>query len=173
MQIKPQGQRTGGILMTFAVGDRIVHPLHGAGVIDSIETQRISGVERSYYVMHINPGDILVKVPTESSDAVGLRPVIKPEEGRSFLDSLPSIKPELTQNWNKRYRENMMKLRSGDLRELAVVIKSLAARDGERGLSTGERKMLNSAKQILLSELVLSQSCSYDEASARLESALI
>ena len=158
--------------MTFAVGDRIVHPLHGAGVIDSIENQRVCGVERSYYVMHIKMGDMLVKVPTDSSDAVGLRPIMKPEEARKFLDYIGTIKPEMTQNWNRRYRENMSKLRSGNLKDVAEVIKGLTVRDSERGLSTGERKMLNSAKEILLSEIVLSQSYTYDEASTLLEDAL-
>ena len=158
--------------MTFAVGDRIVHPLHGAGVIDSIENQRVCGVERSYYVMHIKMGDMLVKVPTDSSDAVGLRPIMKPEGAKKFLDYIGTIKPEMTQNWNRRYRENMSKLRSGNLKDVAEVIKGLTVRDSERGLSTGERKMLNSAKEILLSEIVLSQSYTYDEASTLLEDAL-
>ena len=158
--------------MTFAVGDRIVHPLHGAGVIDSIENQRVCGVERSYYVMHIKMGDMLVKVPTDSSDAVGLRPIMKPEEAKKFLDYIGTIKPEMTQNWNRRYRENMSKLRSGNLKDVAEVIKGHTVRDCERGLSTGERKMLNSAKEILLSEIVLSQSYTYDEASTLLEDAL-
>ena len=158
--------------MTFAVGDRIVHPLHGAGVIDSIENQRVCGVERSYYVMHIKMGDMLVKVPTDSSDAVGLRPIMKPEEAKKFLDYIGTIKPEMTQNWNRRYRENMSKLRSGNLKDVAEVIKGLTVRDSERGLSTGERKMFNSAKEILLSEIVLSQSYTYDEASTLLEDAL-
>ena len=158
--------------MTFADGDRIVHPLHVDGVIDSIENQRVCGVERSYYVMHIKMGDMLVKVPTDSSDAVGLRPIMEPEEAKKFLDYIGTIKPEMTQNWNRRYRENMSKLRSGNQKDVAEVIKGLTVRDSERGLSTGERKMLNSAKEILLSEIVLSQSYTYDEASTLLEDAL-
>lgn len=158
--------------MAFAVGDYIAHPLHGAGVIDSIETQCHGGVERDYYVVSIKTGDILVKIPKESSDAIGVRPVICPEEAERLLSSISSLEVNMSQNWNKRYRENMLKIRSGDLVEVATVIKSLAARDDDRGLSTGERKMLNSAKQILLSELVLSQQSSYDEANEQLERAL-
>ncbi|MGI6029413.1 MAG: CarD family transcriptional regulator [Candidatus Heteroscillospira sp.] len=158
--------------MVFKVGDRIVHPLHGAGVIDSIETQRIGGVERDYYVMHISMGDILVKVPKDTSDAIGVRPVIEPEQARRLLDSIGGIEIDVTQNWNRRYRENMHRLRSGDLMEVASVIKSLSVRDGDKGLSTGERRMLNSARQILLSELVLSRSCTYDEAVEQLRQAL-
>ena len=158
--------------MAFAVGDRVVHPLHGAGVIDSIETQCAGGVQRDYYVMRISLGDILVKIPKDSSDAIGVRPVIQAEQAQRLLASISSIQVEMTQNWNKRYRENMHKLCSGDLVEVAAVIKSLSARADSRGLSTGERKMLNSAKQILLSELVLSQNFTYDEAQQQLERAL-
>ena len=158
--------------MTFAVGDRIVHPLHGAGVIDSIENQRVCGVERSYYVMHIKMGDMLVKVPTDSSDAVGLRPIMKPEEAKKFLDYIGTIKPEMTQNWNRRYRENMERLKSGDLLEVAFVVKGLMLREQKRGLSTGERKMLHSAKQILISELVMCQSSSYETVEAQIQQAL-
>lgn len=158
--------------MTFTVGDRIVHPMHGAGVIDSIETCRTDGVERDYYVMRIPMGDILVKIPKETSDAIGVRPVMQADQARQLLDNISNIHVEMTQNWNKRYRENMHKLCSGDLLEVAAVIKSLSARADGRGLSTGERKMLNSAKQILLSELVLSQNFTYDEAQQQLERAL-
>ena len=94
--------------MAFAVGDRVVHPLHGAGVIDSIETQCAGGVQRDYYVMRISLGDILVKIPKDSSDAIGVRPVIQAEQAQRLLASISSIQVEMTQNWNKRYRENMM-----------------------------------------------------------------
>ncbi|MGE4352655.1 MAG: CarD family transcriptional regulator [Oscillospiraceae bacterium] len=159
--------------MAFAVGDRIAHPMHGAGIIDSIETTMQDGVERKYYVVHISVGDILVKIPTDSLEAIGVRPIIRPEEADKILKSIESIEISMTSNWNKRYRENMMRIKSGNLMEVAAVVKGLAARDCDRGLSTGERKMLHSAKQILISELVLSKSASYDEVSAKLEHALM
>lgn len=158
--------------MAFAVGDRIAHPLHGAGVIDSIETQRSGGVDRDYYVMRISMGDILVKIPKDTSDAIGVRPVMEPEQVQQLLESIGGIEVEMTSNWNKRYRENMLRIRSGDLLEVASVIKGLCLRESGKGLSTGERKMLSSAKQILLSELVLSQSMDYDEAEEQLKRAL-
>ena len=159
-------------MMAFAVGDFVAHPLHGAGVIDHIETCCSGGVERDYYVMRIPKGDILVKIPKDSSDAIGVRPVIRSEQAQNLLDSIASIEIEVTQNWNRRYRENMLRIRSGNLMEVAAVIKSLSRREGSRGLSTGERKMLNSARQILLSELVLAQHSTYDEVEAQLERAL-
>jgi len=158
--------------MAFVVGDRIAHPLHGAGIIDRIETQRSGGVDRDYYVMRISMGDILVKIPKDSSDAIGVRPVIDSEQVKTLLENISALEIEMTQNWNKRYRENMLKIRSGDLLEVASVIKGLSVRENGKGLSTGERKILNSAKQILISELVLAQSFSYDEAEAQLENAL-
>lgn len=158
--------------MAYLVGDRIAHPLHGAGVIDSIETQRSGGVDKQYYVMRVSHGDILVKIPMESSDAIGVRPLMNSEQVKSLLEDMSCIEIEMTTNWNKRYRENMLKIRSGDLLEVAGVIKGLYMRESGKGLSTGERKMLNSARQILLSELVMVQSFSYDEAEAQVRKAL-
>lgn len=158
--------------MTFRIGDRIAHPLHGAGVIDSIESRKINGTERDYYVLKLPVGDMLVMIPVESCEDIGVRPIISAEEARSILEAIPNIDIEMTQNWNKRYRENMLKIKSGDLMEVAAVVKGLMARDAERGLSTGERKMLHSAKQILISEVVLSEGCGYDEIEERLNSAM-
>ncbi len=159
--------------MTFRVGDRIAHPLHGAGVISGIEKKRINGAEREYYILNIPGGDMLVMIPVESAAHIGVRPIVKAEEARRIMDALPGIETSMNQNWNKRYRENMIKIRSGDLMEVAAVVKGLMTRDSERGLSTGERKMLHSAKQILISEIVLSASSSYQEVEDRLNTAML
>ena len=158
--------------MTFRVGDRIAHPMHGAGVIDSIVTKRINGKDRDYYVLKLPAGDMLVMVPVETCDAIGVRPIVAPAEAEALLGAIPGIEVEMTSNWNKRYRENMLRIKSGDLMEVASVVKGLMQRDRERGLSTGERKMLHSAKQILISEIVLSESSSYEEVEARLDKAM-
>ena len=158
--------------MTFRVGDRIAHPMHGAGVIDSIVTKRINGKDREYYVLKLPAGDMLVMVPVETCDAIGVRPIVAPAEAEALLGAIPGIEVEMTSNWNKRYRENMLRIKSGDLMEVASVVKGLMQRDRERGLSTGERKMLHSAKQILISEIVLSESSSYEEVEARLDRAM-
>lgn len=159
--------------MAFRVGDRVAHPLHGAGVIDSIVSRKINGKDREYYVLKILAGDMLVMIPVETSESIGVRPIIGSEEAEKILKGIPAIEVSMTQNWNKRYRENMMKIRSGDLMEVAAVVKGLMARDRERGLSTGERKMLHSARQILISEIVLSKSSSYEEVEERLNSAMV
>lgn len=156
----------------YKIGDQIAHPLHGAGVISGIETRRINGQNRDYYMMHIPVGDMTVMIPTETCDIIGIRPVIDAARADVILDSIPDIEVTSNQNWNKRYRENMVRIKSGDLLEVAAVIKSLVFRDNERGLSTGERKMLHSAKQILISEIVLAQQVSYDEVEQRLYTAI-
>ena len=159
--------------MTFRVGDRIAHPMHGAGVIDSVVKRKINGTERDYYVLKLPAGDMLVMIPVDASAEIGVRPIVDAEEAEKILGSIPGLEIEMTQNWNKRYRENMLKIKSGNLLEVAAVVKGLMQRDKERGLSTGERKMLHSAKQILISEIVLSESASYEEVEERLNSALV
>ena len=145
----------------FQVGDKIVHPMHGAGVVDSIVQKKINGVVREYYILKLPVGGMLVMIPTENG-----------EEADRVIAAIPSIEVDMTPNWNRRYRENMLRLKSGDLLEVARVVKGLTHRDEERGLSTGERKMLHSAKQILISEIVLSQNASYEDVERRINTAM-
>ena len=156
----------------FQVGDKIVHPMHGAGVVDSIVSKKVNGVVREYYLLKIPVGGLLVMIPTTHSEEIGVRPVVNSAEADRIIASIPDIEVDMTANWNRRYRENMLRLKSGDLTEVARVVKGLALRDTDRGLSTGERKMLHSAKQILISELVLSQNTSYEDVEARINTAL-
>jgi len=161
----------GGINL-FCVGDRIAHPMHGAGVIESITTRKVDGAEKEYYVLKLPVGDMLVMIPVDSCSAIGVRPIVKPSEAEKVIASFPRLQINMTQNWNKRYRENMDKIKSGDLFEVASVIKGLMLRDLEKGLSTGERKMLRSAKQILISEIVLSKRCEYEEIEEKINDAM-
>ena len=156
----------------FSVGDQVVHPMHGAGVIDSIVREKVAGVTQDYYVFKMPVGGLLLKIPIASTQAVGLRSVISRPEAERLIGALPALEVEHNGNWNKRYRENMLRLKSGDLLEVARVVKGLTRRDEERGLSTGERKMLHSAKQILISEIVLSQDASYEDVEARINTAM-
>lgn len=157
----------------FQVGDKIVHPMHGAGVVDSIVTKKVNGIEREYYIMKLPVGGMLVMIPTENSAEIGVRPVISPEEADRVMEAIPSLDAGMTTNWNQRYRENMMRLKSGNLLEVAYVVKGLSQKDGSRGLSTSERKMLHSARQILVSELVLSYNCTYEVMEARVNKTLL
>lgn len=157
----------------FQIGDKIVHPMHGAGVVDAIIQKKLNGVAREYYILKLPVGGMLVMIPTENSDEIGVRHIVDKERADEVIAAIPSIEVDMTPNWNRRYRENMVRLKSGNLIEVARVVKGLMMRDSERGLSTGERKMLHSAKQILISELVLSQSSSYEEVEARINGALV
>lgn len=156
----------------FSVGDRIAHPMHGAGIIDSIVTRKLNGAEKDYYVLKLPVGDMLVMIPVDCTESIGVRPIVLPAEAEDIIGAFAGIEVNMTQNWNKRYRENMVKIKSGDLLEVATVIKGLMLRDTDKGLSTGERKMLHSAKQILISEIVLSQSITYEEVEQRINIAV-
>ena len=156
----------------FQIGDKIVHPMHGAGIVDSIVEKKVNGVTRKYYIMKLPVGSMLVMIPTESSGDIGVRPIINSQQADEVIAAIPNIEVKMDQNWNRRYRENMERLKSGNLLEVARVVKSLSLRDSERGLSTGERKMLHSAKQILISEIVLSQNVSYEDVEERINTAL-
>lgn len=156
----------------FQTGDKIVHPMHGAGVIDNIVQKKVNGVIRDYYILRLPVGSMLVMIPVERSKEIGVRAVINEEEAEKVIAAIPSIEVEMDPNWNRRYRDNMARIKSGNLIEVARVVKSLVKRDGMRGLSTGERKMLHSAKQILISELVLSESSSYEAIEDRINQAL-
>lgn len=156
----------------YQVGDKIVHPMHGAGVIDAIVKKKMNGVTRDYYTMKLPAGSMMVLIPTDHSDEIGVRPVVDAEKADEIIDSMRDIDVDMTQNWNHRYRENMVRLKSGNLTEVARVVKGLMLREGDRGLSTGERKMLHSAKQILISELVLSKDSSYEAMEACIDRAM-
>ena len=152
----------------FNVGDKIVYPMHGAGVIESIEEKEILGEKQSYYVLKMPVGDMKVMIPIDNVDEIGIREVINPKEVDKVFAVLGSQTMNVTSNWNKRYRENMTKIKSGNIYEVAEVVGTLMLRDKEKGLSTGERKMLNSARQILISELVLAKGVNQDEVEDRI-----
>lgn len=156
----------------FKIGDYIAHPMHGAGVIESIVTKKINGTERDYYVLKLPVGDMIVMVPVIGCEDIGVRAIISKAEAEEVFKAFNELEISMTQNWNKRYRENMDKIKSGNLIDVAAVVKGLMRRDGERGLSTGERKMLHSAKQILISELVVATDTDYDKVEKRLYAAL-
>ena len=156
----------------FQIGDKVVHPMHGAGIVDSIVQKKVNGVMREYYVLKLPVRAMVVMVPTENCEEIGVRPIVDREQADRVLAAIPDIQVEMTQNWNRRYRENMEWIKSGDLFEVARVVKGLMLRDVQKGLSTGERKMLHSAKQILISEIVMCQSSSYEDVEACIDHAL-
>ena len=147
----------------YSIGDRIVHPVHGAGTIDDITSRVIDGKTLDYYILKLPTGNMTIMVPVATSTEIGIRDVITRELADELISIIPSLEIEDTTNWNKRYRENTARIKTGDLREVVCVIKSLSARDVKSGLSTGERKMLHTARQILISELSLAKEMSFSE----------
>lgn len=141
----------------FSVGDRVVYPMHGAGIIEAIEEKEILGAWKQYYVMKLPLGAMKVLIPTDNIVQVGLRGVIEKEEVDHVFVVLKGDQPELSANWNRRYRNHLEKIKSGDIYEVAEVVRNLMLREREKGLSTGESKMLETARQILVSELILVQ----------------
>ena len=159
--------------MSFQIGDKVAHPMYGAGILESVVQKKVDGKIQEYYLMKLMERSMVVMIPTEKSESIGVRPVIDRAQADAVLKAIPEIEVEMTSNWNHRYRENMERLKSGDLLEVARVIKGLTMRDSKRGLSTGERKMLHSARQILISELVLSKNEPYELVEEALNAALV
>ena len=139
----------------YTIGDQVLYPMHGAGVITSVEEREILGEIKQYFLMKMPVGNMEVLIPVESLERIGVRDIITSEQAVDVLRDFKECTIEFNKNWNKRYRENMEKIRSGNIYEVAHVVKSLMIRDRDKGLSAGERKMLISAKRILVSELIL------------------
>lgn len=146
----------------YNVGDKVVYPMHGAGVIDAIEEKEILGEKQSYYILKM-PGEVKVMVPILTAEEHGIRNIIDKAEAEKVINILEQDETEMEKNWNKRYRDNMDKMKSGNIYEIADVVRNLSFKQKEKGLSTGEKKMLHNAKQILVSELVLAEHSTQDE----------
>ena len=145
----------------YSVGDKIVYPMHGAGVIEAIEVKKVLKEKQTYYIMKMPVGGMILMIPTNNTEEIVIRGIVDKETAADVVASFGTAVGEFNENWNKRYRENMIKIRSGDIYEVLEVVKMLMLRDKTKGLSTGERKMLNNSKHILLSELVLSEAYEY------------
>lgn len=152
----------------YNIGDSVVYPMHGAGVIEGIEIKEVLGKKQSYYIMRMPIGDMKVMVPMANAEEVGMRDVIDKSVAENVLREFRTVQTDVIQNWSKRFRENMVRIKSGNIYEVAAVVKSLMLRDREKGLSTGERKMLGNAKQILISEVVVATGENHDDIEKRL-----
>lgn len=141
----------------FKVGDKIVYPMHGAGVIETIEERSILDEKQSYYIIKM-PGEVKVMVPTAKAEEIGVRNIIDKETAGKVINVLEQDSTEMSMKWNKRYRDNVEKMKSGDIFEVADIVRNLSFKQKDKGLSTTEKKMLLNAKQILVSELVLAES---------------
>ena len=147
----------------FNVGDKIVYQMHGAGVVDAIEEKEVLGEKRQYYILKM-PGEVKVMVPTANAENMGVRNIIDENGAKKVLSILEENETEMSENWNKRYRDNLEKMKTGNVYEVADVVRNLTFKQKEKGtLSTGEKKMLDNAKVILVSELALAENSSNDE----------
>ena len=156
----------------FMIGDKIVYPMHGAGVIEEIEEKKILGETRRYYILRVPCGDMKIMIPVDSSKDIGVRSVVSDMELSQVMETLESESSQMSSNWNRRYRENMEKLKTGNVIQVAEVVRNLMRTDREKKLSTGEKKMLSNAKQILLSEIILIKGIDIGDAGRMVEKAI-
>ncbi len=148
----------------FKPGDKISYPMHGAGYIEAVEERSFLSEKKKYYVLRFFEGDIKVHVPVDNAEKVGLRCIISPEECKRVIETFKTNDYiEESSNWNRRNRENLEKIKSGDIFEIASVIKSLLKRETQKSLSSSEKKMLGTSMQILVSELALATNESDEE----------
>lgn len=158
--------------MTFKKGDTVVHPEHGAAVVQEVRVKEFLGEKRKYLVLRVVYGDLTVLVPTDSTEQVGLRACVSKTEARKILKTLTEDESSTAANWSRRFKNNLEKLHSGDPYEVAEVLRNLAIRDREKGLSAGEKRMITKARQILISELAFATGKSEDEAEAVIDGVL-
>jgi CarD family transcriptional regulator len=156
----------------FDVGDKVVYPHHGAGMVVKKEKREVLGQTREYLTIKILHNDMTVNVPVESAEQVGLRTVIDEDLVNTVVKALTGGSTEMPKNWNRRFKHNRDKMKTGDIFELAEVVKNLSLRDHEKGLSTGEKQMFVKAKKILASELMYAKAMDEDEAAEWLEGVL-
>jgi CarD family transcriptional regulator len=156
----------------FDVGDKVVYPHHGAGTIVSKDVKLVLGEKREYLTIKILHNEMTVNVPVDNAEKVGLRGVIDQEMVDVVVKVLLGGSTEMPKNWNRRFKHNRDKMKTGDVLELAEVVRNLALRDHEKGLSTGEKQMYVKAKKILASELMYAKAMTEDEAHEWLEEVL-
>jgi len=157
----------------FNIGDKVVYPMHGAGIIEGIEEKEILGKCQRYYILRLPIREMKVMLPTDNVQNLGLRDIIADSTVSEVLMILSGNQSDMSANWNRRYRDNMEKVKTGDIHDVAEVVRDLQLMDRSRGLSTGERKMLSNSKQILVSELALVKNQGRQEIENLIDGAII
>ena len=156
----------------FELGDKVVYPHHGAGTVVQKETKNVLGEEREYLTIRILHNDMTVMVPSDNVDKAGLRKVIGEDTVEEVLGVIQGGGTNMPKNWNRRFKHNRDKMKTGNIFELAEVVRNLAVRNNEKGLSTGEKQMFVKAKKILASELMYAKDMTEDQAAAWLDDVL-
>lgn len=139
--------------MAYEVGDTVVYPHHGAAVVERKESREVAGETNEYLVLRLTYGDLTLMVPADKTEEVGIRNVVSSKEVDEVMEVLGRRDGTMPTNWSRRFKANYEKLRSGDIFEVAEVVRNLALREQEKGLSAGEKRMLTKSRQILVSEL--------------------
>jgi CarD family transcriptional regulator len=156
----------------FRKGDTVVHPEHGAAVIEELRERDFLGERRKYLVLRVAYGDLTLMVPVDNTEEVGLRQVMSKAEVKKVLNVLKQDESSMAANWSRRFKNNLEKLHSGDPFEVAEVLRNLSIRDREKGLSAGEKRMIHKARQILVSELSHATGKSDEEAEVMIDEVL-
>ena len=156
----------------FDIGDKVVYPHHGAAVVERRETKEAFGKTQEYLVLRLAYGDLTLMVPADNTDGVGLREVINDEEVEEVFAVLRKREARMPTNWSRRYKNHSEKLRSGDIYQVAEVVRNLSIREADKGLSAGEKRMLARARQILVSELTFALNVDEEAAETRLDEVL-
>ena len=159
--------------MGFKVGDRVVYPHHGAAVIKKKQSMDVAGEKKEYFVLQMAHGDLTLSVPVDKADEVGMRPPISVEDVEDVLRLLGKRDVREPSNWSRRFKNHQEKLKSGDVYQVAEVVRNLALRDADKGLSAGEKSMFERARVILASELSIAWNVPEEEALDRLGKALV
>jgi CarD family transcriptional regulator len=157
----------------YKVGDKVVYPHHGAGTVVKKEKREVLGEKREYLTIKILHNDMTVNVPAENAEKVGLRKVIGEDMVKVVVKALTGGGTQMPKNWNRRFKHNRDKMKTGDILELAEVVRNLSLRDSEKGLSTGEKQMFVKAKKILASELMYAKDMDEEEAAEWLDGVLV
>lgn len=157
----------------FQLGDKILHPLHGVGVIESITSQEVMGQNREYFVVNLTMKRMTIMIPTNNAIEVGIRKITHTDQIEDVLDVLKDkIMSKMPTNWNRRYKYNLDKIKTGDIKEVAEVLKNLSLKEKKKGLSMGEKKMLDNVRTLLVGEIVVAKNMDYNQALVFIEEAL-
>jgi len=158
--------------MAFKVGDRVVYPHHGAAVIKKKESRQVNDEKIDYFVLHMAHGDLTLSVPVDKAEEVGMRPPISTEDIEDVLRLLAKRDVREPSNWSRRFKNHQEKLKSGDVYQVAEVVRNLALRDQSKGLSAGEKSMFVKARSVLVSELSFALDVSEDDALEQVQATL-
>ncbi|MDO4545797.1 MAG: CarD family transcriptional regulator [Bacillota bacterium] len=156
----------------YKIGDKIVYPMHGAGIIEQIEKREILGKIKEYYILNVSCGDMGIMIPVDNCDKIGIRPIVSKERLAQIIAVLGQDSSEMSDNWNKRHRENMKQMKTGDIGAVAEIVRNLTRMDSIKKLSTGEKKMLTNARRILQSELMLIEEIDEEKAAGIIDKAI-